>query len=352
MIKKKAFFKYAISPANELENCNFVKSILMILVVFYHSALFWGGNWFKGTPVFDSAVLGTIAEWLNTFHIFGFALVSGYIFYFLKIEKAKYQEFVPFIENKAKRLLVPYVFVCLVWAIPFRVIFFKDDMDIINKFVLGTGPNQLWFLLMLFWVFVAFWCFAGFFDKHTILGSIVVCACYGISIVAPMIFPNILQIWQGFRYLAFFWIGFKFRQYPEIFLKKIPASIWLLTHIGLFTVMKFVSQYDSTIMKLLNLALTFGVCVVGSIMSFILLQKIAEKVTNKGSRLLKLLNENSMSVYLFHQQLIYVFIYLLNGVVNPYLNTGINFFGSMAISLLIAFVLKKFKITRFLIGEK
>lgn len=59
-----------------------------------------------------------------------------------------------------------------------------------------------------------------------------------------------------------------------------------------------------------------------------------------------------MPVYLFHQQIIYVFISALNGMINPYLHAGINFIGAMSISLLMSTLMMKFKWTRFLIGMK
>lgn len=63
-----------------LKNCNFSKTVLMILVVFYHSIVFWTGTWFSSDPVFESNFLGLLAEYIGSFHIYAFALVSGYIF--------------------------------------------------------------------------------------------------------------------------------------------------------------------------------------------------------------------------------------------------------------------------------
>jgi fucose 4-O-acetylase-like acetyltransferase len=103
--------------------------------------------------VYTAQPLGVLSSWLNTFHIYGFTLVSGYLFYALKYEKGKYEKYLPFIANKCKRLLLPYVFVSLVWAIPFGVFFFRyGAMDILKQYALGTAPSQLWFLLMLFGV--------------------------------------------------------------------------------------------------------------------------------------------------------------------------------------------------------
>ena len=54
----------------ELENCNFIKTVLMMLVVFYHSIVFWGGNWFTQNPEVISVPLNIVADWLNSFHIY------------------------------------------------------------------------------------------------------------------------------------------------------------------------------------------------------------------------------------------------------------------------------------------
>lgn len=107
----------------ELDHCSFVKTVLMLFVVLYHSCVFWTGNWFVETPVYPSRFLEVLAEYLNSFHIYAFTLVSGYLFSYLKLEKGKYERFLPFTVNKAKRLLVPYVFVAAVWVIPVSVFF-------------------------------------------------------------------------------------------------------------------------------------------------------------------------------------------------------------------------------------
>ena len=87
-------------------------------------------------------------------------------------------------------------------------------------------------------------------------------------------------------------------------------------------------------------------------MSFLGLQKLADRVRWRNSKLFNFFNINSMTVYLLHQQVVYVFLSLLNGMINPYIHAGINLIGAMAISTLISTLLMKFKWTRFLIGEK
>ena len=86
-------------------------------------------------------------------------------------------------------------------------------------------------------------------------------------------------------------------------------------------------------------------------MAFTVLQAVAQRV-NWDNKVFAFLSRRSMTVYLFHQQIIYLVICLFNGVVNLYLNAALNFIVAMAGSLLMATVLHKFRTTRFLIGEK
>ena len=77
--------KNYISQDKELTNCSAVKAILMLAVVLYHSlCVYLPSGWGPYEPAKQSPVLGILAEWLDTFHIYGFALISGYIFYYIK----------------------------------------------------------------------------------------------------------------------------------------------------------------------------------------------------------------------------------------------------------------------------
>lgn len=49
--------KTEINLENTLESCSFVKMILMLCVVLYHSCVYWTGNWFDNAPIRDSLAL-------------------------------------------------------------------------------------------------------------------------------------------------------------------------------------------------------------------------------------------------------------------------------------------------------
>ena len=337
---------------NELANCTFVKTILMLLIVFYHSILFWSGDWFTGKPMFEAKPMIYVADWLNSFHIYGFTLISGYLFYYVRFEREGYARFIPFVMNKAKRLLIPYIFVAVFWVIPISSVFFHYSAeDLIYKYVLGTSPSQLWFLLMLFGVFTIFWPLSQFLKRHSIVGIGIILGLYGLGLIGGKFFPNIFMVWTACMNSSVFYVGFKIRQEGSNVIRKIPSVIWILLDVLIFAVCELLSKERDVIFKILSLGGAFVLHIVGSIMAFVVLQNLAEQ-HNWSNSYFNFFSERSMPVYLLHQQIIYFFIWWLNGLINSYLNAAINFAGSLTLSLILATVLMKFKTTRFLIGEK
>jgi len=336
----------------ELANCDFTKVVLMLMVVFYHSILFWNGSWFNQKPIYSAPILQIVAKWLNSFHVYGFALVSGYIFYFLKQEQNRYNTFSGFVKNKAKRLLVPYVFLSAVWVAPIACLYFQYNWKImIQRFVLATSPNQLWFLWMLFDVFILFWLLADFFTKYNFWGFIVAGVFWIVGVGGSTAFPNVFMIWTAFQYVPLFWLGFKLRQHGAKMAMRIPSVIYILVHLLLFGLTQKLGTQDGVLEKCGIIALSFVTHIAGAMMAFVVLQKVANKVNWRG-KIFQFLSKRTMIVYLFHQQVIYFLVDLLNGSVNPHIHALINFAGAMAISLVIASVLLRFKVTCFLVGEK
>lgn len=92
-----------ISRNDELKYCTPIKAILMLFVVFYHSMAMYGdGGWGPFQPAAEVHALAPIVAWLNSFHIYAFTLISGYIFYYIKYEKGGYQEYRSFFGEQGK----------------------------------------------------------------------------------------------------------------------------------------------------------------------------------------------------------------------------------------------------------
>ena len=333
---------------NYIDNCTFVRTVLMMSVVLGHSVNFWKGNWFtKVEPAFNSSILVVISDLVNSFHIYAFVLVSGYIYAYLRIQKGKYLDFVPFVWNKIKRLIIPFIFTCIIWVGPIGCYFNNYSLqECLNNYILGISPNQLWFLLMLFWCFVFAWPLSKLFKNYSILSLLIVAVFYVGGIVGSRFLSNYYSIWTGCEYLLYFWLGFQIFNYKKIVI-SISVYVWVISFFA-----SFILDYMFIFCSLITSLLQAMIHILGALMAFFVLQKIASKISWKNSKSFMALAKTSMAIYLFHQQIIYFTILFLNGKVNPYVHAFVNFIVAMMASYGLSCVLMRFKITRFLIGEK
>lgn len=336
-----------------IENCDFIKIVLMILVVVYHSCVFWGGGWIEGQSVeIEAPALARFAGWLSSFHVYGFTLVSGYLFFYLHYETGKYTNYWKFIKGKVRRLIIPYWFVAICWVIPISSFVNSFSLgEILKRFILCANPAQLWFLWMLFDVFIMVWPLRQVLRKKYVW-AVICLISWGVGYFGNAYFPNIFCIWTAFSYLPYFVFGMKLREKKESVFYRVPAVAYVLLQILLYYLWRrWASQSNmvgvGAIQIMANLVYT-----VGALMSFFVLQKLADRIKWKRSSVFLFLSRKTMPVYLFHQEIIYFSILWLNGKVNPYFNAVINIMFSLFVSLLLSSLLMKYKVTRTLIGEK
>lgn len=344
--------KFADNEQNRISNCNFVKVVLMLLVCFYHSSVYWSGGWFAA-PAVPSTFLALVASWLNSFHIYGFTFVSGYLFYYLKFEKNKYQDKKKFVFNKVKRLLIPFVFASIVWVVPWYI-FYNGFLyvEIIKKYVFAIAPSQLWFLWMLFWIFVIAISLPERIYKTWFRMAVISVIILGLSMIGRRFIPNYFQIWTGCKYFIFFAIGMMIRKYAYCFIFKVPCIVWFILHLILFIIIQFIEGQTGFVLKVINLGATLLLNIVGAIMAFTVLNSIADKVNYKENKVIRFFKEHNFVIYLFHQQIICGTITLFNGKVSNIILLLINFGVAIIVSALISIVLHKWRTTRVLVGEK
>lgn len=337
----------------ELQNCDFVKVVLLILVVFGHSIHFWTGDWFTVLkPAYVSQPLSFLSKFISGFHTYGFTMVSGYIYYYVRFEKNRYESFPQFILNKTKRLLIPYVFIACVWVIPVYI-YFYGFKDVLLKFLLVTSPSHLWFLWMLFDVFVIIWPISRFLNDHVpLFGGCICVIAYVIGKAMSMVLPNAFCVCTALQYLGFFWIGFELRKGRLQRVRLISPYVWMAIYLTTFILGMSFDRNNAVIIRAIGLVFQFTANLSGSIGSFFLLQSLGNKLHYDSHRLFLFLRNRSMTMYLLHQPLIYVMIFCLNGMIGPYLNAAINFAFAMIASALLSSVLLSNQVTRFLIGEK
>lgn len=192
----------------KLNNISFIKTITMLVVVLYHSMLFYTGNWFTViNPVKVLNYIDYITTFINTYTMPIFVFCSVYLFFYQKRKYNKYNNLLIDIKKRFNRLVIPYIFTSLLWIIPIGIVLFKYTInDIIKKFVLGMSPSQLWFLLMLFIVFIINYFLANKlkFTKNEFALTIFI--TFILNYLSKYI-PNYYQICTSFSFLIYFYLG-------------------------------------------------------------------------------------------------------------------------------------------------
>lgn len=322
------------------------KTIMTFCVVFYHSCLFWGGEWFKLVqPQQVHKNILIVAEVLGTIHVPMFVMCSGYLFFYMKRSYGRYMgNFRIELLHRAKRLLVPYIAVSLFWCIPFDIYLNRlKCKGIVWNYLLGNSPSQLWFLLMLFVVF----CFFLLVGKNLRISIRSVLAVYFFSVIGSLVCIklrfNCFQVQSAFRYMPIFlWGGvlqIKKNQWTQEF-RKIVIVLGFSSLI-VFIIYHVLGLNGSLVAKVL-VHFLFPIL---SIIEITAIWCIAKMFQQYGfwdnNRIVRTIADNSFPIYLFHQQWIYIFTVLLNGRVHWVIQLLLTFLLSIICSLVMTVILKK-----------
>lgn len=109
---------------------------------------------------------------------------------------------------------------------------------------------------------------------------------------------------------------------------------------------------DGLIYDCLNLALSTIFHVLGAFMAISTLGEIAIHWNWKRCTFFNSLSLCAMGMYLFHQQIVYVTMWLFNGKLPPIPHAIINFGFATVVSWGMTLILLKFRFTSLLIGTK
>lgn len=342
---------------HNMQNCNFCKTVLMLIIVFYHAGMFWTGDWFTAIrPAQTSQPISIAVHWMGTFHVYAFTLISGYIYYYIRFQRGGYEEISKFIINKTKRLVVPYIFIATLWVIPLSNIFFHlNCIQIVKSYTLGESPSQLWFLLMLFWVFIIAYPLSKYFRSNPISSASVVIGCWLLGIAGNAVLPNILQIFTALQFIPYFWIGFEIRRWQTesttsknmIFNPLIGAAELILNII--FFLLSEYNAFEGLIGTAIGISASFASRICGALMAFNFLMLLACRI-QWHTRFFIALSNASYPIYLFHQQIIYFILWQLNGHLPPFILMLASFIIATITSWMISYAITSIPIFRPLIG--
>ena len=333
----------------EKTNISYLKTIMMLSVVLFHSCVFYSGNWFTiEQPVGDVHYIAVFADFLNTFQTQAFTMASGYLFFYLRSERGKYRIPNKDIAKRFFRLIVPYIIICVFWAIPVHIYFYGFDIeDIIRKYLIGISPDQLWFLLMLFWNFCLFYFIANkiAFNKRFLALFVIVSMLGALLSAAELL--SIFQINTTIRYTVFYYLGgylYNKERKTQTNGHRIKCVLlYGLIGLILWLIWEIAGNADVLAVKIFHAAEKS----VASVFLVLFFYELITFMDNYISRtfghnvFFKRITSDSFGIYLLHQQIIYFFIKKLNGIVQPIFVVLFSFVCALLLSECILTILKK-----------
>ena len=337
---------------NELQVISFLKVMCMLLVVFGHACAVYTGSWCGFTPLTNAAVLGFINKWFSTFHVQAFTFASGYIFYYLRYEKGKYRNTKKDIIKRSKRLLLPYCVFAL-WAIVFDVIYGAISIKgVIKNYLFAVSPSQLWFLVMLFSVFLLFYFVGDYLEKipGVISFALLLAIYYASGVIGKYLPLGFFQIGRTLEYMIFYYLGFIIRKYCDRISQWQRRGV-IITEIGFVLPFLYLTTYKANILAPINTFVEPFISVVGVLFLYFISQMLCEKVRLE-TKIFNTLKDNSMGIYLIHQQIMYVGLSLfMRGGETPLITVIMSFVFSMVASTFFSIVIRKTKFGRSCLGE-
>lgn len=329
-----------------LNTISSLKSLMILMVLLYHACIALTGKW---GGVSDLVKIPTfymiLPKWLNMVHIQTLTFASGYLFYFLRNEKKKYEDRGKFFRKKTDRLLVPYVVIGLLWVMPASMLVNpRSFIELIKDFVLALNPGQLWFLVMLFQIFLFFYYVGNALMKLN--GYVMLVLLYSVNIVTAILAEKlplgIFQISRTLEFIIYFYFGMFFRKQEKI-MERFPIALLGIFHLVTFLIVLFFGNIK------INLILSPIVAISGSSFFIGLIRKCSwGGILN--SRVYKIIEKNSMGIYLFHQQLLYITMRLFWPIANiAPVFVLFNFLVAGIASIAISELISHTKIGRFLL---
>lgn len=327
-----------------------LRMAMMLLVVLYHSCVMWVGEGWFDDPAVPCAPLGELALWLNTFHVPTFVFASGYVYSYTRRETGHYGSVASVLVRKARRLLLPYVFVSALWAAPIYVAFF-GPRELFHKFVLAASPSQLWFLPMLFWCFAALefvrLFIPGLARRPMALFLASAAASLGALVVSGLV-GDTLQLSSTLQYLPLFCAGYAFRVWNTGRFWSLGPLPLLALDLTLYAVWLTVAAADGPVASVVAYVLLLTLRLVGCAMALSLVGRLRKP----EGPVVEALARDSFGIYLFHQQIVFVALSALNTPqASPVLAVAACFVVSVAVSLGMTEVLLRGRLSKMIVGK-
>lgn len=333
-------YQEKLQMRNKSSHYDVIKVLATILVVLGHASRMYTGDGVV-TPVNTSRFLSLLTKYIYTFHMPLFIGISGMIYGLCIDDYNKYNDTKLFIKNKAKRLLIPFLFFGICYVAPVMYLFRFTNQSFIKYCISGIllvkNARHLWYVVVLFEVFIL----CALFKKRiqNTHFSIMIIILMILSLLSSRM-PISLQISSLFYYAPFFYLGYELNKHYDDVIKILKNPIFMIV---VFVLQLVLSGYSHWIFKCITAIL--GSCLFIGITYYITGNIEKKKLFIKA-------NKNGFGIYLFHPMIIYIMYYYL-GQYN--INPLILCFGITAFAYICSWALTElFRKLRLnvLIGEK
>ena len=318
----------------KIYSISYIRVVAMLLIVLYHCYCFTAGVWF-----FDDSVKHDYGLWFPMSVFTGlnlFVFISGYLYGYMVFSKGKYTQLWPFILNKAKRLLVPY----LIWNVLIVLLLpFHPSVKEFVLIVLQKGYIHLWFLLMLFKIFLVISVLKPLWMRTRLWHDV----CVVIDLF--LVHTTHLPLTGSLPDLAIFYSGIMVTKHRENLPQNIHVALLML--LSVVYVVGF--AVDIPILK----------HVVFILFAFSLLKYLDAIFENqsfeKTHQFVGFLDKHSMGVYILHHIIIFqilMFIPLSHIFLNtrPMIGPLLFFILILTLSLALCWLIEKVRLSGVLFG--
>lgn len=337
-----------------INSISIMRNIAIILVIMGHAGCIYSGRWSYSVVNNNSAIIKYLTDFIYSFHMPLFIFISGYIYNYGKIKYQKYSSTSNLIFNKAKKLLIPYIFTGSFFVIPIEMLFniYEEKYSyfnrVFNDIILGKNPGHLWYLLMLFNLFIIFRIIENTLRKNKFILNIgILCI---LSLVSFLI-PNIYQLSNSLYYMIYFYLGYWMCAHLEKVNKKKLKFLSIVIFLLLFNIDYFyISAYSvSTIFYLIfNQIYKIMLAIMGVLSIYYLICMISVNIKEYKDSIFNKINKKldfyGFYIYLLHQPIMLVMLSSLKYKnIQPVFLYLILFTGTLVSSLIISIVFFKTK---------
>ncbi|MBO5372134.1 MAG: acyltransferase [Lachnospiraceae bacterium] len=311
---------------------NIAKFITVFLVVLAHVTRMYTGIGVV-TPVMKSLFLKYVTEYIYSFHMPLFILLSGCVFGYC-IEQGKYKDRFDFIVKKCKRLVFPYFVFGLCYVTPVMVLLHFTKQSFWEYFIEGIvfsrNSRHLWYILALFWIFVI-----AVFLRNVLLDGkklfLVMCVSVMVYFLSERIEP-VFQWKAAASYQIFFFLGVCVNKYFDYVFAGWKEKWYLAIPFGLLILLRFtkVGKDFYLLYAILGIVMILGISTY-----------LSEKNFMRFS-IVKKINNNGYGIYFFHPMIIYgLFAITYQKSIPPMLLSTVIFGISFVMSYYLTVMVKK-----------